>query len=267
MQNYWKQTTIGLGVLGALILGWYAHDYYNLHIVDRTDEVEQIRENSSKYKFINPIIFVADRRKVEFEEYADLKNKIEDYVSDATWHGKAQNISVYFRDLNGGEWFSVNPEELYAPSSMMKVATLMAYLKLAEDNPGILTEQVAYTPTGSEGQNYKVGKQFSAGNYTVKELLEQMLIESDNDAAVALNGVHAEEVLKIYKDLELPDPLSDKIDFMSAGAYSRIFRTLYNGSYISREYSEYALELLSKTKFTNGLAAGSNRNTVSHKFG
>lgn len=263
----WNKIPIAIIFLLALGGGWFAHSYYITHVQDRSMEVIQVRENSSDYTFINPLIFVSDRRNIEFGEYADLKNQLEQYISKAMKAGKIKNASIYFRDLNGGEWISVNSEVLYAPSSMMKVATLMAYLKLAENNQNILYEKVLYTPTGTTGQTYKVERQLAAGMYPVKTLLEQMIIESDNDAAVALNGVHTEEVLKIYKDLELPNPLSDEIDFMSIGAYSRLFRTLYNGSYISRTYSEYALELLSKTKFNKGITASTGATMVSHKFG
>jgi beta-lactamase class A len=43
---------------------------------------------------------------------------------------------------------------------------------------------------------------------------------------------------------------------------------LYNGTYLNRTYSERALELLSKTRFTDGLAAGIPAGIpLSHKFG
>src|SRR6185436_5295057 len=50
--------------------------------------------------------------------------------------------------------------------------------------------------------------------------------------------------------------------------YSHLFRALYNGTYLSHDASEKALELLSRTKFSDGIVAGvPKETTVSHKFG
>ena len=55
---------------------------------------------------------------------------------------------------------------------------------------------------------------------------------------------------------------------ISPREYSRFFRTLYNGTYLSHDLSEQTLDLLSKTNFTQGLVAGIPKDiAVSHKFG
>lgn len=249
----------------AFLVGWYLHYYYYSYIKDRSRDIVQIRENSPANKFINPIILVADNRKIEFDEYKDLANKVKNYI-DNSKGDEIENTSFYFRDLNSGEWVGVNEDATYAPSSMLKVVTLVAYLKLADVDPKILLEKVYYEPKDLMGQNYRPN-QLKAGYYEVKKLLQQMMIESDNDATHSLNSLHIEGVLQIYKDLELPDLLSEQQDFMSPKHYSRLFRALYNGSYVSRFYSNQALELLAHTKFDRGIVQGTGSTVVSHKFG
>jgi beta-lactamase class A len=251
----------------ALLLGWFCRSYYSVHVEDRSAEIIQVRENSSIYKFINPLILVTDKRDIEFEKYNNLKQNIQNYINHIPKQDKVEDISVYFRNLNSSEWEGVNEEALYAPASMLKVSVLMAYLKLAESDPKVLEERIYYSPKDESGQNYKTSSRLVAGYHTVRELLNQMIIESDNDAMLALDSMHVEEILKIYDDLNLPDPLQDALDFMSPKAYSRLFRALYNGSYISKTYSEEALKLLSRTRFNNGLTAQLSSTTVSHKFG
>jgi len=253
-------------VLVSLVLGWCFHIYYYYYIEDHSKDIVQIRENSPDNKFINPLILVADNRKIEFDEYKDLKNKVSDYINKNSKNDSKNSISFYFRDLNGGEWVGVNEDLKYAPSSMLKVAVLIAYSKLADNDPKSLLEKVYYQPTDVSGQNYKP-QLLKAGYYTVRELLQQMIVESDNNAMHALDSLHINDILEIYKNLEIPDFLSEEQDFMSPRYYSRLFRALYNGSYLSHFYSNQVLELLTHTKFDNGIVAGVGDTVVAHKFG
>ena len=66
-----------LFILLSAIFGWFSHSYYNLYIQDHSKDIIQVRENDPDYKFIKPIIFVADLRKIEFERYSGLKEKID----------------------------------------------------------------------------------------------------------------------------------------------------------------------------------------------
>jgi len=57
-------------------------------------------------------------------------------------------------------------------------------------------------------------------------------------------------------------------DFISVKGYSAFFRFLYNATYLNKEMSEKALEILSTTNFNTGLPAKLPKGIlVSHKFG
>jgi hypothetical protein len=252
----------------SLVVGWYLHSYYYSHNEEQVDDIVQIRENSSANRFINPLILVTDNRKIEFKEYEKLKDEVKDYINKSK-NNSIPDISFYFRDLDSSEWIEINENLTYAPSSMLKVATLIAYSKLADGDPKILLEEVWYEPKKNfYYQGYK-SNQLKPDYYIIRELLQQMIVESDNDALISLNNLHVEEVLKIYKDLNLPSPPSEGRDFLSPKYYSRLFRVLYDGSYVSRFYSNEALELLTYTKFDKGIVdgIGSTTITVAHKFG
>jgi beta-lactamase class A len=256
-------------LLVALLVGWFAHSYYDARFRHDANEVVQLRESSGDYRFIRPLILVKDTRDLNYKRYDNLREDADDLIALSIKKGKADRVSLYFRDLDGGEWVGVNEEDKFAPASMLKVSTLMVFLKLADKDPKVFLEYASYEPTDIIGQFYKP-HQLAAGQYTVKELLQQMIKESDNDAMRALHKLHVEELVKIYKDLDLPDPFSDltETDFMSPREYSRFFRTFYNGSYISHFYSDEALGLLALTNFKDGLVAGVPGGTVvSHKFG
>src|SRR3989338_6738009 len=70
-------------------------------------------------------------------------------------------------------------------------------------------------------------------------------------------------------DSDIHYPPRQKIqNYLSPRDMSRIFRTLYNSTYLTKSYSEQALELLTKTDFTKGIVSGVEAKiAVAHKFG
>jgi len=189
--------------------------------------------------------------------------------------GKAQHISVWVRDLTSLQWASVNENDRYAPASLLKVPLMIAYYKLAEIEPSLLTTQFTYqlSPVqDSATPIYPPQKLLVVGqSYTVEQLIEQMIIYSDNNAADVL-AAHIDPNIfnNILLDLGIKITASngqDLHDFLTAKTYATIFRTLYNASYLDQDYSQKALDLLTKTTFS-GIDAPLPKGTlVAQKFG
>ena len=243
-------------------LGWFLNQYSKKDL----NSVRQVRGDAEGYQFVSPLLYIDNSESV-FPELDPLKRKVSSYIARAVREDKASDIGFYFRDLGTARWTGVNHDHKFAPASMLKVATLIAYLKLAQKDPNILLEKHEYIPEADSGQVFKPSKYFSAGIKTNRELLSQMIVESDNAAMYILDKGHVDEKIVVYQDLELPNPLEESRDFLSPMQYSRMLRTLYNSSYLSRFYSEEALKLLSYTKFNEGIRAGIGSTTVAHKFG
>lgn len=156
---------------------------------------------------------------------------------------------------------------------MLKVVTLIATLRAAESEPGLLRSSVTIADTRvalpTEIQTaYPPNDPIVPGRtYTVNELLEHLIVDSDNSANRALSKILGEErMTKVYEDLQLPSQIQTNTYHVTD--YSRVFRALYNGTYLSRTLSEQVLRLLSRTTFTQGLVTGVPDGTVvSHKFG
>lgn len=261
-----RQKTLGFFAILAAIFatGWFANSFY--HQAKSPDrKVVEIRENSPDYHYINPLLII-DNSGLIFPEYKPLKSLVNDYVSKI----KDQNtsVSMYFRDMNTGKWTGINENEPYAPSSMLKVPILIAYLKEASENPDILSEKIYYSQKDSASQYYKP-QPLKEGYQTIRDLLKNMIIESDNDAMYLLSARNQNGISNFYKELEIPDPFSSENDnFMSAKQYASIFRTLYSSTFLPRVYSEEALRLLTFVKFDKGITAGTPSTVaVAHKFG
>jgi beta-lactamase class A len=205
-------------------------------------------------------------------QFQSLKKDISDYISIASAQNKATNVSVYFRQLNADRWVGINADELYAPASMLKVVSMVAFLREAQKDPTLLSKSITISTNSDTSQDFyppthpaQMGQ-----SYPAQELVSDMIIDSDNNSALAVDAFVGKTLInKTYSDLQMPTPDQSKsIDLYSPKMFSRVFRSLYNGAYLSDAISEQALELMSKTTFTQGLVAGVPAGTVvAHKFG
>lgn len=231
------------------------------------------------YQYISPLISCNFSSVKAFSQDQSMISTIQSVISQDKSAGDITNASVYFADLTTGQWASVNGNDKYYPSSLGKVPIMMAYYAMAESSSSILDEKNSY-PAGATDLNTQqeippasaitLGKK-----YTNEQLIESMIKYSDNDAADVLTTrattAELQGVQDVYSDLQVPletDVTASSSDFMTPQQYSILFRTLYNATYLSRDYSEKALALLAQTDFTQGIVAGVPSSTVvSHKYG
>lgn len=263
--------------LGILLLGIFAgvllgeiYDPDNV-LLGRDPNSTEIR--SGGYKFISPLL-ECDQNAVssQINGLDPLRNKIAQKIADFKQNGTISDAAVYFRDLNNGPWFGVDEHAAFSPASLLKLPVMMAYYKKAESEPQLLDRKIKYEgkdellfqnihPTNS----IEIGK-----TYTVDNLIERMMIYSDN-ASLTLLEDNIEPVLidKITLDLGV-ETANEKTpeDYMSVKGYAGLFRILYNASYLEKRLSEKVLEILSRTEFIKGLVAGVPKSIkISHKFG
>ncbi len=260
-----------LFVCAALLLGMSIGALWQkaLSIPHKNFAPVDVRADSSDYEFINPLIFSKTKKDILSEEFEDLNTLLKKSIGVLEGQGKAKDISVYYRDLNTSHWTGVNEDAKYDPSSLLKVVTLVSYLKRSLINPALLTKTLYYRGVDETGQYYKGGKGLLPSYHSVSELLEAMIVESDNTAKSVLTDFDTIGFQEVYRDFQLPLPATlDTSDYMSARSYSVIFRALYNSTYLPWDVSEKALGLLSVTTFDKGIVAGTPEGTkVSHKFG
>lgn len=257
---------IGLGV----VLGWTGRAAIWLP----GNRPQALRE-SSKLSLINPLLLCNVNERQEFNEVKSLNDGLERLIAQEVRAGRVIVASVYFRNLNSGDWVMVHETERYSPASLVKVPLLIAYLRFAETKRGVLDERLTI-PVGQNSNNSQEIRPEQVvrpgQSYSVAELLERMIQYSDNDAALALyDHLNQDSLRNVYADLgvSFPDPDARAgVDFMTVNTYGRFFRVLYNGTYLWRGFSDRALQILSKSSFTNGLVAGVPPETpVAHKFG
>lgn len=259
-----------ISIVGILTIGILIG--YKLPQKQSNQNQQEIRK-SFDYKFINPLLECNNN--LANNNLSTLKHQIDDVIKQQINDKNISFASVYFRDLNNGPWFGINEKEYFTPASLIKVPILITYYKKAEKNPEIL-KQTIVNQEGADGvfiQNIKPSETMvSNQSYTIEELINRMIIYSDNDAYNDLTkNIDGNEILQTYKDLDVDISqmfTNPNGNILTVKDYASFFRILYNASYLNKDMSEKALGLLSQTEYKQGLVAGvPNKIQVAHKFG
>jgi beta-lactamase class A len=237
-----------------------------------SNEVEEVRQGG--YKLINPLLECDIKGETALNKYVPFEKKIKERIQKEVIDPNNNiYLAMYFRNLNNGPWFGINPDENFSPASLLKVPLLMAYLKLSEEDPDVLKKIIAYNGAqpGAVSQDVVPKDPLQAGEpYTVEDLLNRMIIFSDNEAmSLLVQNISPEDFNRTYSDLGINVPdVRGPDDFMSVKEYASFFRILYNAAYLDKRTSEKALEMLSKVEYKDGLVAGIDDGiSVAHKFG
>jgi beta-lactamase class A len=268
----------GVLLLAALILGMFlGATGGSFFLTAHPAMLADIDACGSSYDLINPWLRCEPdaniRKKKEFSDFkVGLQQSIDEWVRD----GRVSEVSVYLRDLQFGPWMGIGEEKAYSAASLLKLPILFAVLKEAQLHPEILQQRVQlpnllldYTQEIQPRRHIEVD-----GVYTIQELIEYMMIYSDNDAKEALDAY----ITQVQPDAPLLFQTMEELGFagiyrtlddgLSVKQVSSMFRILYNSSYLTKEMSQRALELLARSDFQDGIVAGVPAGTmVAHKFG
>ena len=272
--RYYKKGMLVLVLMAISVAsGFFAGEKMSTKNISQN---QSLRESNDDYKFIHPLLAVM-RQDIDGNSSisSNVEKNVEAFINSEKLSGLLSDASVYFIDYkkDGGS-FSINENDKYAPASMLKVVIMISYLKELDSGNKVFSDSYVYNSSLANAlqdipfdapSSLKVGE-----SYTVKELINKMIIDSDNGAMnLLLSNINDTYLTEVYKNLGLSSPDSSGSNYkISAKDYSLFFRVLYNATYLSRESSEYALSLLSKTTFNDGLTSGVPSGIiVSHKFG
>lgn len=231
------------------------------------ETMDQIR--LKQYQYTHPLVLsdIAG----ESEILLPIRSKVESYINQVKQNNQATEVSVYFRRLNDGAWFCINPNQSYNPASMSKVLYVLVYLKEAEQDLSILNKKIFFAKHFASGNTPNIGDFRLPENryYAVRELLGYLIKYSDNDAALLLSQHMNQKIyFQLFKDLNIPTPDLNVEYYITPTDFSKFFRVLYNASYIRPELSEVGLKLLITSTFSEGLRKGIDPSIpLAHKFG
>src|SRR4051812_25087742 len=139
-------------------------------------------DRSGGYRFIKPIVDA--KQECESQKYKSVKDDIANLIKGYKDNGSLTSASVYLQDFKQNDWIGYNDTEKYNPGSLLKVPLLIAYLKMAENHPGLLDTQLRFDKEYHYDKNpVFLSKAIKFGNaYTIKDLLHYTIAYSDNNA-------------------------------------------------------------------------------------
>ncbi len=216
-------------------------------------DVQKIHPAKSNYKFINPLLAVDTFEKKSFLEALALRNKVSALIDREKSKNNIKEASVYYRDIEPGRWVGINERNNFSPGNLLKIPIVMAYFKASESSPGLLNKMLVFNGTPVK----------------IEELIKTMILDDDTDAANFLfDNIDKNSLDEIYSDLGIEFvETKENSDYISIKDYSLIIRFLYNATYLNRENSEKALELLSETTPGQGIDLGLEKDLiVAHKY-
>lgn len=267
---HWRYVAVGAACGAVFVLSIYMVAGARSYFTEGHESDECLNDYPYTNRNLGCVTFDTNSQSLHL-----LDQKLDKAADTYTKNGKATRVSVFVRDLVTQQWAATNENEVYAPASLMKLPLLITYYKIAELDQSIFSSTLKFTSkdgtvSGSKNQTYAPANPLVPEHvYTVRELLDQMIRNSDNDAADLLY-THINPTLFEQTSIDLGVTIptrTTEIDFVTAKTYAGIIRILYNSSYLNRDSSEAVLSLMTKTAFpgiTAGVPSGIN---VAHKFG
>lgn len=225
---------------------------------------------NKNYKFISPILYTENE--CESPSLTPLKTTLQKIIDQNVANQKIQTASVFLKKFNTNETLLINKTEKYAPGSLLKISIMIAILKMSEADNQLLNKKVTFTQISKNNKVQTiVSNSIQIGqSYTIKELLKYMIVYSDNNAASLIaKNIDGTIIKSLFSDigLQAPDLNSNNL-FLNINELSFFMRVIYNGSYLTKDNSEYALGLLSESDYKNGLLKDIPADIiVAHKFG
>ena len=253
---------IGVFCFG-LIVGYQWGKITTLKLATRLiTGIHSVRENNQLYHFIFPLLLYSYGDAKQFLVDSELQNQMTGYINSQYKNGNATSVSVVYRQFPDGAWVGINDSASYHPGSLLKVLLMMAYFREAELDPNILQKNLLYassTAAETDSLAFYLPSNLTVGqSYSIKSLMENMIENSDNGAQTLLiDNVDRNILNNAYIDLGVPSPDTTDGDYtLTNSQYAGFFRILYNSTYLEEEYSEQALEILSKSNYKDGISAG-----------
>jgi len=174
--------------------------------------------------------------------------------------------SFFFEDLESGFSYGYNENVQMTSAGCMKLPIAVSVIKYIQDEKGSFLDRVKIE---EEDKVYGTGilHEFDNREYTIFELLVAMLIQSDNTAAnklieiVGIDTINEDIIAQGLKNTKLNRKTSDERsasngieNITSALDLARIWKHLYNSSYLNEKNSTMLIDILQRQQMKNKLA-------------
>jgi beta-lactamase class A len=275
---------LGFGALFIFIgvfIGWFITTsaiHKSSSTIKNQEIVEENLVKPDEFCFTNPTNLTEENDEDCHKNLSNLKRLVENYCLSTKKDKSIEQISFYFRDFTNNRWIGVNETEKFIPASLTKVPIMIAVFQIAQKDPTYLKKKLKfegsftsrYLKEHPEIDDVRTVMEENV-SYPIEQLVNLMITKSDNEAAMMLYNdfgqKHWDALQKLLGNgAPIAAPLSENI--LTVKSYSSFFRILYNSSLLNKEYSEKALEILSRSEYNKGIRQAFPSNIkICHKYG
>lgn len=245
--------------LGSVILLFLLSVFFNLYFL----YLSYKSQTNDPFPLLSPQIELS---KIEnrIMNFAPLKTK----VSEIAFKYENVKVSVYFEYLPTGANFVVNPDLRVPPASLVKVPIAIAITNKVQNGNLSLQDKFAISDEYKDPTWGELYKEVSGKEYSVEELLQFMLKDSDNTAKEILyNKLNAQDAQVLIDEIGVND-LFDTNGNINSKEIAKVFKSLYYSSMLTPSLSEMLLEFLESSDRDLFLGNAINEDIpVAHKFG
>ncbi|MBS5884705.1 MAG: serine hydrolase [Clostridium sp.] len=175
------------------------------------------------------------------------------------------NISIYYKNLNTNEEYTLNPDKYYVAASTTKVPLCMMILDQVFEGTISLEDTIYYEEADSEGGSGVLYYLSEFSNISIGEAVYLSIVESDNIAKNMLHRISGVSLTDYLRDITADDsiPYGNSI---TAGQLCKVLERLYENP-DNNPYYEKLIEYMKETVFHDRLDKYIPYDLVAHKIG
>lgn len=177
--------------------------------------------------------------------------------------GRLGKYSFYFEDLDSGYSYGLDEHKKMPSASCIKLPIAIALFKEVEQGNIDLKEKV-FISNDEMVDGSGILFEFDEREYTIKELVVAMLVQSDNTATnklidllgiekinenVKKMGLEQTELNRKIRDVELKE--KGVVNYSSSADLTKCFKMLYGKSYLNEDNSEFLVNVLKRQQVRN----------------
>lgn len=218
-------------------------------------------------------VLLEKKRQAWLQLKVDLKNRIKYFKG---------TVSLVVTDLDSNWEIAFNKNVLIPSASLVKIPIMLAYFYAAQDGKVNLKDTLSLENTEKVSGSKVLGGKPSGSVFTVEELFEPMITQSDNTAANELIDFLGFDLLNTYfkkiglKNTNIVRKMMDFAgrkkgveNYTTAQDMAYLLKKLYYKNFLNKDVSEKCLGLLGQQRINDRIPRKLPKNLISvaHKTG
>jgi beta-lactamase class A len=250
-----------------------------------------------KIKIIFIVVFISFGAFLIHKTYANYSGGVNNHAMSAkkkqAWLGLKRSlenkvrhfngrVSVVIKDLRTKQEINFNKDSLVPSASLVKIPIMLSYFYAAREGKICLNDKISLKSCNKVGGSKVLGNDPAGSVFTIKELFDPMITQSDNSATNELIDVLGFDVINAYfkkiglKNTNLARKMMDfkerrhgEENYTTAPHMAFILERLYRKKFLTKGVSEECLALLGEQKINDRIPRKLPKGSafIAHKTG